>query len=338
MKNYFFSSLKGFVCNGRYFYKLRVFNSCMKILVIGDFHGKFSNRQLNYFKKVNPDLIFSVGDFCGSEKWVKLFFKHFYAKNKKELRKIPKEIKKELEKYKREATDAGIRVLKKLKEFGKPFFTVHGNWDPSTYGTDIGNLKEDLPKKSELKKFHKVEEKGFEFVDFKVKDFGGFVLVGGTAGNWPARIDKKSLERTLRKRKEDDPKEKMRRINSIKKDYLKKQKMYIKNFKQAKKLKKPIIFLTHNSPYGTKLDVIRDKKASKLARGKHYGSYLERLMINRFKPDLVLCGHLHENFGKQTLGKTLVVNTGTVFQREYVIVHFNEKTKTFKVALKKQDF
>lgn len=307
----------------------------MKILVIGDFHGKFTNKQFNKLKKENHDLIFSVGDFCGSKKWGKLFFKHFYAKNKKEIEQLPKVIKDELENYKNQATDAGIRVLKKLKKFKKPFFAVHGNWDPSKYGTDIGNLKEDLPKKSELKKFHKVEEEYFRFVDFKVKDFGEFVLVGGAAGNWTARIDKKSIDKFLKKRKEDDPKERKRKINSIKKDYILKQRKYIANFKKAKKFKKPIIFLTHNSPYNTKLDVIRDKKAHKLAKGKHYGSYLERLMINRFKPDLVLCGHLHENFGKQKLGKTLVVNSGAIFQGEYVVVEFNEKTNKFKVSLKR---
>jgi Icc-related predicted phosphoesterase len=41
-------------------------------------------------------------------------------------------------------------------------------------------------------------------------------------------------------------------------------------------------------------------------------------MINRFKPDIVLCGHMHENFGKQKLGKTLVMNSGTAIENQYL--------------------
>ena len=60
----------------------------MKILVIGDFHGKFTNKQLSQLKKENPDMILSVGDFCGNNKWSELFFKYFYAKSRKEIKKM----------------------------------------------------------------------------------------------------------------------------------------------------------------------------------------------------------------------------------------------------------
>lgn len=307
----------------------------MKILVVGDFHGKFSNAQFNKLKKENPDAIFSVGDFCGNPKWTKIFFKYFYAKSKKEKEEVPKKYHNQLIKEEMVAMKRGIEVLKKIKKFDKPFFTVHGNWDPNPYGTDLGTSKEEMDSPSFLKKFHRLMKKDFEFIDFKLKDFGDFVIVGGTSSTHPGKINKKSLDATLKKYEETDPKEGRKIVATKIRQYRFRERRYIKLFSKARKKKKPVVFLTHNSPYGTRLDKIRDKKAPKIVRGQHYGSYVERLMINRFKPDLVLCGHLHENFGKQKLGKTLVVNSGAIFQGEYVVVDFNEKTKKFKVKLKR---
>ena len=46
----------------------------MKILAIGDFHGKFPEKFFRRIKKENFDIILSVGDFCGDDKLAKLFF------------------------------------------------------------------------------------------------------------------------------------------------------------------------------------------------------------------------------------------------------------------------
>lgn len=162
------------------------------------------------------------------------------------------------------------------------------------------------------------------------------MIVGGTSSTHPGMIDKKSLARSFKRIAEVDSLGYARKhINMKVKQYNWRQKKYISAFTKAKKLKKPFIFLTHNVPYNTRLDKITSKDAPKAARGKHYGSFLERQMINRFKPDLVICGHMHENFGKQKLGKTLVVNVGSTFHGDYVLIDFNEKTKKFKVELKK---
>ncbi len=90
--------------------------------------------------------------------------------------------------------------------------------------------------------------------------------------------------------------------------------------------------MTHNSPYNI-LDKITSKKAPKISRGKHYGSYLERLVINRFKPDLVICGHMHENFGKDKIGNTTVVNVGSFHDKKFALIDF-PKTNQIKINLK----
>ncbi|HJN56586.1 MAG: metallophosphoesterase [Candidatus Woesearchaeota archaeon] len=65
---------------------------------------------------------------------------------------------------------------------------------------------------------------------------------------------------------------------------------------------KKIIFVTHAPPYNTNLD---------LMVGSHYGNKTLKNFILKNKVDLCVCGHLHENFGKEDKVKgTLVINPG----------------------------
>src|SRR3989344_2287123 len=63
-----------------------------------------------------------------------------------------------------------------------------------------------------------------------------------------------------------------------------------------------IIFVTHGTPYGTKVDKV----------GNNYvGNVDYRSFIERVKPKLVICGHIHETAGKEDMiGETKVVNPG----------------------------
>lgn len=71
----------------------------------------------------------------------------------------------------------------------------------------------------------------------------------------------------------------------------------IKNNKDKK-----IILVTHAPPYKTRLD--------KLMQG-HCGNRSIRKFIEKNKIDLLICGHLHENFGKvDKIKKTKVINPG----------------------------
>ena len=61
------------------------------------------------------------------------------------------------------------------------------------------------------------------------------------------------------------------------------------------------ILITHAPPFGTKIDFL----------GTHVGSKNLRKAIEKIKPDLVLCGHIHETFGlEDKIGKTKIINVG----------------------------
>lgn len=61
------------------------------------------------------------------------------------------------------------------------------------------------------------------------------------------------------------------------------------------------VMVVHEPPFGTDLDNI----------GFHTGNLSVRRAIERFQPNLCLCGHMHETFGKEVfIGSTRVINVG----------------------------
>ena len=77
-----------------------------------------------------------------------------------------------------------------------------------------------------------------------------------------------------------------------------------KNFREVikKNEDKKIILLIHGPPYGTKVDKIA---------GQYSGNKDITDFIKNNKIDYVICGHLHENFGKRDkIKKTIVINQG----------------------------
>ena len=286
-----------------------------KIIAVGDFHGKLSTKLFNKIKKEKPDLILTPGDFCGNERLGKLFFKWEYGNEEK----TPRNVRKEMKSLQKKALADGLRTIQKLKTLKIPTYGVLGNWDPKNYPFDIGAMTK-LSQNKDFKKIKYLLTKKFRLVDFKFLELDDFILVGGASSTSPGKIDKKTIQKI--KDKSDEPKRKTNRLIKRRiKEYLRREKIYLKNFTRAREISKatnkPIIFLTHNAPYRTKMSKIKSKNAPKEVRGKDVGSYLERKMINRFKPNMVICGHMHENFGKQKLGKTLVINSGTSMKDHY---------------------
>jgi Icc-related predicted phosphoesterase len=75
------------------------------------------------------------------------------------------------------------------------------------------------------------------------------------------------------------------------------------------------VLVTHAPPYETKLD--------RITAGTHVGSKSIRNYIEKKQPLVSLCGHVHEGRGFDQLGRTTIINPGSVakgYGAEVVIV------------------
>ena len=70
----------------------------------------------------------------------------------------------------------------------------------------------------------------------------------------------------------------------------------------GKHKEKKTILITHGPPQGTTTDFLE---------GNHIGNKDYRAFIERIKPQLAICGHIHENAGAiDKIGETKVINPG----------------------------
>ena len=78
------------------------------------------------------------------------------------------------------------------------------------------------------------------------------------------------------------------------------------------------ILVTHVPPYG-----VQDSAFL----GMHAGSRWIREVVEKYKPKLHLCGHIHENPGFSKLGETVVVNCSVGKQGKGALIEIDEKIK-----------
>ena len=102
-----------------YAYKSIIHFIFMKILLIGDFHGKFPEKLKREAKKV--DLVVSVGDYCPFS-LRKEFFKYTYRKQDKEMWKFIG--KKKVKEKTLKDLKQGEKILKELNKLEVPVFTI----------------------------------------------------------------------------------------------------------------------------------------------------------------------------------------------------------------------
>ncbi len=82
----------------------------------------------------------------------------------------------------------------------------------------------------------------------------------------------------------------------------------------------PTILVSHTPPINTTVDAI--------SSGAHVGSTAIRKIIEKYQPELCLCGHIHEAAGSDTIGKTPIFNPGMVSKGGYIDIHVNHSTVT----------
>lgn len=74
-----------------------------------------------------------------------------------------------------------------------------------------------------------------------------------------------------------------------------------------------MLIVSHSPPKNTRLD--------RTALGLHVGSKSLRKFIEKHKPLAVVCGHIHEARGEDSMGKTLIVNPGSARHGNYAILY-----------------
>jgi hypothetical protein len=79
-----------------------------------------------------------------------------------------------------------------------------------------------------------------------------------------------------------------------------------------------LVFVPHAPPYRTTLD--------RLFTGIHVGSTSVRAFIEQRRPQVVICGHIHEAHGTETLGPTQMVNCGPAAKGHYAVITLGKTT------------
>ncbi len=270
----------------------------MKILAIGDFHGKLPEKILKIAKSNNTDIILSSGDFPNTEKIRDLQFKHWTGKKWFEVIGLKK-----AKKLEKDGFDSGLNVLKKLNSINKKAYIVWGNSD---FYRDTNEPKELFPgfyndKIKELKNIKLIDRRKIKIKDLDVIGHGRYVDVTEYIKH---PIDKEKKKQNKR----------LKRYNKTKRELLK---LFSKN-----KPTEGFVFLTHYTPYGV-FDKVKFKTSPMY--GKHVGFEPYNQIIKKYAPLIMICGHMHEYQGKQKLGKTTIINPGDVSNGKAAIIEIIDK-------------
>ncbi|MFH1608024.1 MAG: metallophosphoesterase [archaeon] len=253
----------------------------MKILVVGDPHGKLP-------KKIpkNVDLILCTGDLGKAD----LARKKFFENVKREKKGLPEiENTRAFEKKVwEEVYYSSIKVAKHLSKVA-PTYTLLGNVGCHT---DSETKKEEKKIGIKLPYMRKglSKIKDFNIVKNRVRNINGFRILFLEHFHdvcWDKEFNQKDKKIIRADRKETV-----------------KAKKILKGFGGVD------ILISHQPPHGV-LDKVSGKYgAPKNWWGKHAGSKVVLDYIKKYPPKYVFCGHIHEGKGSNKIGKTIVINAG----------------------------
>ena len=282
------------------------------MLVVGDFQGKFPYRLKEKIAKEEFDAVIGVGDYAGIEDFRPYVMHIFNQLKKKKPAKSAEEFygKKRFRNLIKKDNEAAKNILRRLNKIGKPVFLVFGNGDDYWYNYPFDKLPFRIPKSHErfLRRLKNIKAMTYGKKEFKEKwlvGFGGYMDID-------AYFDKKHFSGS------SDP-------EKLKKRLLRREKGRKYLFGILKKTKGERIFVLHYPPKGV-FDIIRDRRDNPM-NGKSSGIGFFREAILKYKPRLVLCGHMHEYQGMKKIGKSLVVNPGDAEKGKYAVVEIPESKR-----------
>lgn len=301
----------------------------MKFLVFGDLHGR---KPVVKFKDF--DAVILVGDVC-EDREIAPLYQNFLGllKELEEGREISFDEfllgilqgGDSMEDFEKRSLQKGNEILRYLDTFNRPMFMVAGNWDQSYGPTRVKDMNKSTY--NYLKTFfdwwmgERLNPKLIDGVKnvrnciFSNIEWGGFNIVGYGHTSAPEELSKKR-EGLTKKQKE-----------KLEFAYDKLKSKLNTAYEKRKNKKLPTIFITHNVPYNTKLDIAR--KSGSYVYGKHMGSTVAREFCEKYQPLICVGGHIHENPGKVKIKKTLAINAG-YGPNAQVLIDIDEKIGKIK--------
>lgn len=258
----------------------------MNFLIVGDLHG---NKPKIHFKDFNA--IIAPGDFCSSD-----MRKYMFEALKLKIANKDSKVqwydicgRKEAKRMILRSLKDGREILEQLNSYNVPVYLIPGNndWAGDNDPWEFASKDHYTKLKKGLKNLIDVHHVSFSTKDYT---FIGHGLISGPEYPQYEQDIKMLTKQQLKQRKNN---------------YDKTFRLLSRLFEKAKK---PIIFLSHNVPFNTKIDEITDKNSPRC--GYHFGSVIAKELIKKYQPLVCIGGHMHEHFDKVKIGKTIAVNAG----------------------------
>lgn len=260
----------------------------MKFLIIGDLHGQTPKIYFRDF-----DAIIATGDFCSSDEIRKYSFKALRERlqNPESRTKWYDLIsKKEAKKIIKKSLYDGRAILEYLNSLNIPVYVVPGNADFTAKKEHGWKFLNQNHYKKLIEGLENIINTHQKTIDAEKNQIIGYGISDGP--EYPQHEeDKKSLTAKELKERKIKYEKSLNKVSSL-----------------LRKATKPVIFLSHNVPFNTPLDLITNKESPR--NGWHYGSLVARKIIDKYQPLICIGGHMHEHFGKCKIGKTICINAG----------------------------
>ncbi|MHA1912574.1 MAG: metallophosphoesterase family protein [Candidatus Kariarchaeaceae archaeon] len=260
----------------------------MKIGLLADIHGseKNLNLLLNHFEREKIDLVLIAGDIAATVNYKLIVKSVIFSKKLSRSNYANYVYSSALELFDKFQIKSLKNILKRLNKCSFPTILIPGN-------SETNNASHFLKEESE-------KSNNLFFIDNDLLHMPELEITFiGYSGTLPAvyrRAFASPGEKPLIQMREE--------LSKIE--------------QKLKDSTDPVIFLTHDAPYGTKLDIIK-------ARKEQGGNKALTEFIERVKPLINIHGHIHENRGTDRIGKTLLINPGAVVDGRGAIYDY-EKT------------
>ena len=297
----------------------------MKMLVLGDFQGKFPFKLKRKIEKIKDeiDFIVGLGDYAGIDEWKPYIMKYIKIMKVSGRQESFEDFvgRKKYNSLMKKDFELSKKVCKILDSFGKPIHYIFGNSDDEWYNYPFGGKIWKI-KKSKVNLIKKLNN--FKSLNYRKRKIKGINFVGfGGYMDIEAYFDKKEW-------KGETGEQIQNRKNRHKKAEKKLFDILKKTKKGTKGNENPLIFVLHYPPYGV-FDIIKAGKNNPMNK-KSAGVKFFTSAIKKYKPLLVFCGHMHEYKGMKKFHNTLVINPGEGGKGKAAVVEINiDKNKRGKI-------